>query len=64
LPLRADGFTIDEDKLHRRLVAAIEPQGPGKRSSVLLHLARGRYLLFCNMSGHAAGGMLISFQVR
>src|SRR5204863_8059835 len=37
LPLRADGFTIDEDKLHRRLVAAIEPQGPGKRSSVLLH---------------------------
>jgi Sulfocyanin (SoxE) domain len=64
LPLRADGFTIDEDSLHQRLVAAIEPQAPGKQSSVLLHLVPGHYHLLCNMSGHAAGGMLVSFQVR
>jgi uncharacterized cupredoxin-like copper-binding protein len=64
LPRRADGFTIDEDKLHDRQIAAIEPQGPGTQRSVLVHLAAGRYVLFCNMSGHAAGGMLTSFRVR
>ncbi len=64
LPLRADGFTIDEDALERRLVAAIEPQRSGALSSVLVHLAPGRYILLCNMSGHAAAGMLTSFLVR
>jgi uncharacterized cupredoxin-like copper-binding protein len=64
LPTRADGFTIDEDALHRRLIATIEPQSPGTHSSVLVHLAPGRYLLLCNMAGHAAGGMLTSFGVR
>ena len=64
LPLRADGFTIDEEALDRRLVAVVEPQRPGARNSVLVHLAPGRYILLCNMSGHAAGGMLTSFRVR
>lgn len=64
LPRRADGFTIDEDALDRLLVAAIEPQGPGTESSVRAHLVHGRYIVLCNMSGHASGGMLTSFRVR
>jgi uncharacterized cupredoxin-like copper-binding protein len=64
LPIRADGFTIDEDALDRRLTGVIEPERPGTHSSVLVHLVPGRYILLCNMSGHAAGGMLTSFRVR
>jgi uncharacterized cupredoxin-like copper-binding protein len=61
LPLRADGFTIDEESLRRRLVIAIEPAGPGVRKQVV-HLAPGRYTLFCNMAGHALAGMQTSFR--
>jgi uncharacterized cupredoxin-like copper-binding protein len=64
LPRRADGFTIDEDAIHNRVVKVIEPQRPGAERSVVIQLSPGRYLLFCNMSGHAAGGMLMSFRVR
>jgi uncharacterized cupredoxin-like copper-binding protein len=64
LPMRTDGFTIDEDGLGRRLIAAIEPQAPGTENSVVVHLVPGRYILLCNMAGHAAGGMLTSFRVR
>jgi hypothetical protein len=63
LPLRADGFTIDEESLDRRLVIAIEPAAPGVRNAVV-HLAPGRYILLCNMAGHAVGGMQTSFLAR
>jgi uncharacterized cupredoxin-like copper-binding protein len=63
LALRADGFTLDEDALQSRLVGAFEPAGPGTRETVV-HLTPGRYIVFCNMAGHAAGGMLTSFRVR
>jgi uncharacterized cupredoxin-like copper-binding protein len=63
LPLRVDGFTIDEDALQHRLVVAIEPAGPGTRD-VVVHLTPGRYILLCNMAGHAASGMQASFRAR
>jgi uncharacterized cupredoxin-like copper-binding protein len=63
LPRNPDGFTIDEDALHRRLVIYIEPAGPGVRDFVV-HLAPGRYIVLCNMAGHAASGMQTSFQVQ
>jgi uncharacterized cupredoxin-like copper-binding protein len=63
LPLNADGFTIDEDALHRRLVVYIARAGPGVRNFVV-HLAPGRYIVLCNMAGHAASGMQTSFRVR
>jgi Sulfocyanin (SoxE) domain len=63
LPRRADGFTVDEDAVERRLVGHFEAAGPGTRDLVL-HLTPGRYVVFCNMSGHAASGMLTSFRVR
>jgi uncharacterized cupredoxin-like copper-binding protein len=63
LPLRADGFTIDEKALRRRLVIAIEPAAPGVRRTIV-HLSPGRYILLCNMAGHAVGGMETSFRAR
>jgi uncharacterized cupredoxin-like copper-binding protein len=63
LPLNADGFTINDDALRRRVVAYIEPAGPGTRDFVV-HVEPGRYIVLCNMAGHAASGMRTSFQVR
>jgi uncharacterized cupredoxin-like copper-binding protein len=63
LPRRSDGFTIAEGSLAHRLVAALEPAEPGVRE-VAVHLSPGRYVLFCNMEGHAASGMITSFRVR
>ena len=63
LPRRADGFTIDEDAVQRRLVGSLEPAGPSTRDLVV-HLTPGRYIVFCNMSGHAASGMETAFRVR
>jgi uncharacterized cupredoxin-like copper-binding protein len=63
LPLRADGFTIDEDALHKRLVILLEPMGPSTRHFVV-HLVPGRYIVLCNMAGHAASGMKTSFVAR
>jgi len=63
LPRRADGFTIAEDAVARDLVGSLEPAGPGTRDLVI-RLTPGRYIVFCNMAGHAASGMLTSFVVR
>jgi len=63
LPLNEDGFTIDDEVLHRRVVLYTEPAGPGTRSFDV-HLAPGRYIVLCNMAGHAASGMRTSFEVR
>ena len=63
LPIRPDGFTIDEDVLQRRLVFAIGAAGPGVRDFVV-RLPPGRYIVLCNMAGHAASGMQTSFRAR
>ena len=57
LPLRSDGLTVDEKALEKREVAAFEPGEGGTTRRVRVHLAPGRYVLFCNMSGHYLGGM-------
>ena len=58
LPLRTDGVTADEDAFEPRItVGALEPGAPGGTRHVHVHLAPGRYVLFCNMSGHFLGGM-------
>jgi uncharacterized cupredoxin-like copper-binding protein len=57
LPLRSDGFTVDEESLDAVIVGALEPGQPGTTRALPVHLAPGRYVLFCNMSGHYLGGM-------
>lgn len=54
-PLRRDGLTVDEEALQE--VGAVEGIDPKGMHHVRLHLAPGRYELFCNMAGHFMAGM-------
>lgn len=54
-PLRRDGLTVDEEALQE--VGAVEDLDPHGAQRVRLHLAPGRYELFCNMAGHFMAGM-------
>jgi len=57
LPLRLDGLTVDERTLSALTVASLDGAGPGTARHLRIHLARGRYELFCNMAGHFMAGM-------
>jgi uncharacterized cupredoxin-like copper-binding protein len=63
LPLRRDGSTVSEEKLEPVIAGALEPGEPGSVRQLRLHLAPGRYTLFCNMSGHYLGGMHTQLEV-
>jgi uncharacterized cupredoxin-like copper-binding protein len=56
LPMRDDGMTADEDAVEAQTVDALEPQEPGVHE-LDVDLTPGRYLMFCNMTGHMLGGM-------
>jgi uncharacterized cupredoxin-like copper-binding protein len=64
LPFRGDGLTIDEDAVERDEVGVLEPGDPGGVRNLEVHLAPGRYVLLCNMSGHYLGGMRRELVVR
>jgi uncharacterized cupredoxin-like copper-binding protein len=64
LPLRADGMTINEEALQRAEVGVLEPGAPGSVRELHVNLSAGRYVLFCNMSGHYMGGMHTMLVVR
>jgi uncharacterized cupredoxin-like copper-binding protein len=57
LPLRTDGLTIDEDAVQKDEAGGLEPGKPRSVRTLTVHLDPGRYVLFCNMSGHYLGGM-------
>lgn len=64
LPLRADGFTVDEAAIHRSEPGSIDPQEPGGTELLHVRLKPGRYVLFCNMEGHYMAGMHTVLVVR
>jgi uncharacterized cupredoxin-like copper-binding protein len=64
LPLRADGLTVNEEAMQRAEVGVLEPGQPGALRELQARLAPGRYVLFCNMSGHYLGGMRAVLVVR
>jgi uncharacterized cupredoxin-like copper-binding protein len=57
LPLRSDGLTVDEDALAHEEVTSLDPAKAGALRDVTVHLRPGRYVLFCNMTGHYMAGM-------
>jgi uncharacterized cupredoxin-like copper-binding protein len=57
LPLRPDGFTVDEEAIQHLEPGSLVPGQPGSTRDLQLHLAPGHYVLFCNMAGHYLGGM-------
>jgi uncharacterized cupredoxin-like copper-binding protein len=64
LPLRPDDLTVDEDAVKPRTVGTLDDAHPGSQRTWKLHLTPGRYVLFCNMSGHYLGGMHALLVVR
>jgi hypothetical protein len=57
LPLRPDGLTVDEDAVEKSTLGSVDGEQPGTHHQLDLHLAPGRYEMFCNMAGHYGGGM-------
>ena len=55
--MRSDGLTVDEERLSRSEVGALEPADAHAVRDLSVDLTPGRYVLFCNMSGHFIGGM-------
>jgi uncharacterized cupredoxin-like copper-binding protein len=64
LPLRRDGLTVDEDAVADRTAVSLEPQPAGAVTQTRARLTPGRYVLFCNMSGHYLAGMRRELVVR
>lgn len=63
LPLRSDGITVNEEVLKPDIVGSIDFVPPGGTKTTKLRLEPGRYVLFCNMSGHYLGGMHVDLLV-
>jgi uncharacterized cupredoxin-like copper-binding protein len=61
LPIGPDGLSVDEDQL--RPVGEIGEVETGATETLAIHLAPGRYVLFCNLEGHYLGGMHGSLEV-
>jgi uncharacterized cupredoxin-like copper-binding protein len=64
LPMRSDGLTVDEEMLQQREAGSLQPGQPGATRDLHVDLRPGRYILFCNMSGHFMGGMRAVLVVR
>ena len=64
LPLRADGFTVNEESIASSEPGAINPQQPDHTELLSVQLKPGRYVLFCNMEGHYMAGMHTVLVVR
>ena len=64
LPLQPDGLTVDEDAPGLDHIDEAEGLDIGDRRTMVLRLAPGHYVLYCNMEGHYLGGMHAAFTVR
>lgn len=64
LPLRRDNLTVDETRIEPRTIGTLEDVQPDTSRAWKLQLPPGRYVLFCNMSGHYLGGMHRELIVR
>jgi uncharacterized cupredoxin-like copper-binding protein len=57
LPMRSDGLTVAEESLAHREIGVLEAAEANAVRDLRVRLTPGRYVLFCNMSGHFIGGM-------
>jgi uncharacterized cupredoxin-like copper-binding protein len=62
LPTAADGGVDEESSAITRITEA-EDINTGTNSSLEASLQAGRYVVFCNLPGHYAGGMRAGFEV-
>jgi uncharacterized cupredoxin-like copper-binding protein len=64
LPLQADGLTVDEEGPGIDLLEEVEGLDIDDRQTLVLDLAAGDYVLYCNLEGHYLGGMHAALTVR
>jgi uncharacterized cupredoxin-like copper-binding protein len=64
LPLQRDGLTVNEDAPGIDLLDEAEGLDIDDRRTLVLRLAPGHYVLYCNLEGHYLGGMHASLAVR
>jgi uncharacterized cupredoxin-like copper-binding protein len=57
LPIRKDGFTVNEEAIEASEPGVLEPGAPDSTRTLNVKLAPGRYIFYCNMAGHFMGGM-------
>jgi uncharacterized cupredoxin-like copper-binding protein len=64
LPLQSDGLTVDEEGPGVELLDEVEGLDIDDRQTLVLDLAAGDYVLYCNLEGHYLGGMHAALTVR
>jgi uncharacterized cupredoxin-like copper-binding protein len=64
LPLQRDGLTVDEEGPGVELLDEAEGLDIDDRETMVLDLAAGHYVLYCNLEGHYLGGMYAALTVR
>ena len=64
LPLQDDGLTVDEEGDGIKFLEEVEGLDIDDRQTLVLDLAPGRYVLYCNLEGHYLGGMYEALIVR
>jgi uncharacterized cupredoxin-like copper-binding protein len=64
LPLQRDGLTVNEDAPGIDLLDEVDGLDIDDRQTLVLRLAPGHYVLYCNLEGHYLGGMHASLTVR
>jgi uncharacterized cupredoxin-like copper-binding protein len=63
LPLQRDGLTVNEDASGMEFLDDAEGLDIDDRKTLVLDLAPGHYVLYCNLEGHYLGGMYAALTV-
>jgi uncharacterized cupredoxin-like copper-binding protein len=64
LPLQKDGLTVDDEADGMKPVDDVGGLDIDDRKTMVLRLAQGHYVLYCNLEGHYLGGMYAALTVR
>jgi hypothetical protein len=64
LPLQDDGLTVDEEADGVKLVDEAGGLDIDDRQTMVLDLAPGHYVMYCNLEGHYLGGMYAALTVN
>jgi uncharacterized cupredoxin-like copper-binding protein len=64
LPLQRDGLTVNQDAPDLDHLDEAEGLDIDDRQTLVLRLAPGHYVMYCNLEGHYLGGMHAALTVR
>jgi uncharacterized cupredoxin-like copper-binding protein len=64
LPLQSDGLTVNEEGRDIEFLDEAEGLDIDDRQTMVLDLAPGDYVLYCNLQGHYLGGMYAALTVH